>query len=142
MDDPTQPVDDPTQPTAAIELDADLGLLRVEIRGTYRLEAWVKLIQTVSNTDGYEPGMDALYVATDALFDFSQDDVQVLTAWVKERIGFWGEGWRYATVVSSDLMFGMSRMVASWFDDAPFEAKVFRSEEEARAWIDEGRGRG
>ena len=42
---------------------------------------------------------------------------------------------RRALVAGSDLGFGLARMFATLHDDAPEEVQVFRSLEEARAWL-------
>ena len=130
---------DAETPTADIELDAERGLLRVELHGTFDVQSWMKVIERVGATEGYAPGMDALYVANDAVFEFSQDDILRLRRWIDGSLEYWGSGWRYATVAPRDYMYGMCRMISTWFDDAPFESQVFRTEAEARAWIDAGR---
>ena len=129
---------DSETPQTTYAVDADAGLLRVHMDGIYSLEEWFKLMARVQDLDGYEPGMNALYDAQVATFDFSAEEVRSLTAWVNQRVGNWGSDWRFAIVVSTDLMFGVSRMVASWFADAPFEARVFWTTAEAEEWISEG----
>lgn len=130
---------EPSENSTTMVVDPDRNLLRVTLEGRYDLRDWLEVIQAVGMVEGYEPGMDALHDARDAYFDFTHEDVRILTDWVRGRMDVWGSRWRYATVVSTDLMYGLSRMVASWFADAPFEASVFRSMEAAEAWIAEGR---
>jgi hypothetical protein len=41
----------------------------------------------------------------------------------------------YLSVVPTDLLYGMSRMWQAFTDETHWERQIFRSEEEARAWI-------
>lgn len=43
---------------------------------------------------------------------------------------------RSAVVAPDDLAFGLSRMIAAYRGDGPGESGVFRSEAEARAWLE------
>ncbi len=42
---------------------------------------------------------------------------------------------RIAIVASDDAAYGLSRMYQAYRDDAPFELRVFRDLEDARAWL-------
>jgi len=117
------------------DVDQDRNLLVTRLEGVFELDDWLGVIQSLSQVEGYRPGMDALYLVDGARFDFSQDDILTLQAWIQDRIGFWGSGWRYATVAAEDVTYGTSRMIAAWFDDAEFESRVFRTEKEAMDWL-------
>lgn len=123
--------------STTIVVDPDLGLLRVTLSGRYDLRSWIELIQGITSVPGYEPGMNALYDAREAQYDFSRDDVRHLAEWIHARLDEWGEGWRHATIVSTDVMDSLTRTVGSWFEDAPFQAAVFREEDDAVRWLTE-----
>lgn len=127
---------------AEIQVDGDAHRVRLSFNGTLGLADLMAVISRIAGMDGYEPGMDALYDLRQATFTFGHVDVQELREWAEGSFGVWGTDWRLAAVADSDLMFGYSRMMESWFTDAPWDVRSFRDLESAIAWLEEGGRRG
>lgn len=126
---------------ADLHVDVEARRVTLAFRGTLDIMDLMRVVQRIAETDGYEPGMDAVYDLRNARFAFGQEHVQELRAWADGTLNTWGTGWRLAAVASDDVMFGYSRMLAGWFADAPWDARAFRDLESALGWLDEGRGR-
>ena len=113
-------------------------LLRVRLEGRYDVAGLLGVVDSVTGVEGYVPGMNALCDATAAEFDFQAGDVRVFADSAGADVHIWGSDWRFAIAVSSDLMYGLSRMIGAWFEDAPFQVGVFRSTDDAEGWISAG----
>ena len=122
------------------QVSADDHRLRVRLEGRYDLAGLLGVIGSVVGVEGYVPGMDALYDATAAEFAFDAGDVRAFADTAGADFSIWGSDWCFAIAVSSDLMYGLSRMIGAWFEDAPFQVGIFRSLDEAERWIDAGGG--
>lgn len=116
-------------------VDPERRILHLRFCGEFTLEDFLPFVGSIRSLDGYEPGMDAVYDYREASFLFSAADVQALRGQMQGQELDWGTNWRLAAVVSTDVMFGICRMMSTWFDDAPWDSAVFRSMEEADAWV-------
>ena len=121
-------------------VDPERRVLHLRLLGGFPLDQFLVFVAGITSLEGYEPGMDALYDAREAEFLFTAADVQALREQMMGQELMFGTDWRLAAVVSTDVMFGICRMLSSWFDDAPFDSRVFRSLEEAEAWVGHPRG--
>jgi len=116
-------------------VDEDLHVLRIVLEGTIDLESWRTVLQKLPETPGLRPGINTLVDARAASLDFFLTGSRPLIELVKAYLGKRGGGYRSAWVVSSDLDYGVSRMVQSTLRALPIEAAVFRDIGEAEAWV-------
>ncbi|MDJ0710745.1 MAG: STAS/SEC14 domain-containing protein [Woeseiaceae bacterium] len=65
-------------------------------------------------------------------FDFTAAEIRQIAARVKKK---WPHAERVAFVAADDLTFGLARMFEAFREEEGFLTKVFRDEEEARAWL-------
>ncbi len=118
-----------------IEIDKDKKLAQVKAGGKVdALEIKEIFIETVAHKD-WKAGFDMLcdYRNIDD-FDVSTEDIDDFTEWLISIDELIGDG-RCAVVASKDAVYGMSRMWEIISSDRPQEICIFRTREDAVAWL-------
>lgn len=86
---------------------------------------------TLAREPGFEPDFDQLWDLTAVeRFEIREADLKRLA-----HSPYFGRGARRAIVVRTDLAYGMARQFEALRSVAPDEVRIFRSMEEARAWL-------
>lgn len=119
--------------------DAARKVLIHRALGTLSIVAIVRARRNALASGDYPQNAPALWdlrqgSAADISFDEVWEMVEGIRQWGAERPNFGG---RTAILVTSDVNYGMARIYASLADQLPRQTRVFRSESEALAWLQE-----
>lgn len=112
-------------------IDISRGLVLARVLGSINPEGAVAHLHALGEDPDFEPSFDLIFDLTESTG--SRATPAQLRA-VIEASPF-GSGSRRAAVVSEDYAYGMARMYEVYVEDLGGEFQVFRSLEEARAWL-------
>lgn len=129
---------DATEPQTLVDFRPEERLVRVRFEGTFTVDEWLDALDGVVADAAYLPGMNVLHDLRGAKIDIPPTQVGSMLGRLRERVGAWGEGWRYGMVVTDPLTYGLSRLGTVWFEDAPFEISIFRDPDQAEGWLRRG----
>lgn len=115
---------------------SDLDAVHFEISGDFTLTEYLEAMKAFLESERFRPGIPSIW-------DFRQveeasitgEDLRAIAGYQEQIAANRGPTWRVALVVASDLSYGLSRMFEAYAKSAPNEVTVFRSMEEAEAWI-------
>ncbi len=122
-------------PQWSMRVDDERGLLRIFLSGRFRLDEWFEVLDAMSTTPGFRPGLHAIFDGREAQFGFSSEEIQRLVMKLRARVESRGTGFRSAFVVGVEVDYGIARMITALTDQLPFEAAAFRSITEAESWV-------
>jgi len=114
--------------------DETLGCILVQWRGTFSREEADAYSRDVAKLPGFSAGLDFFH-------DMRQADVKVSGTVIRDAAKVESPPSNPDTVrkaailVSSDVGFGMMRMLATFRDRPGLDLNVFRDLEEAKAWL-------
>jgi len=115
------------------EVDIPNRVVRARVEGTLTDADLIECDNALRNDPDFDPAYRLLLDLTSADWDaVTANGVRALAA----RPPLFASSARRALVVHSDLGFGMSRMFELLRESRPDEFRVFRSIEEAAAWLD------
>jgi hypothetical protein len=116
--------------------DPDRGLARLTARGVYGAGDIMAMLTAFRDDPRLRAGMDLLADLRQATFTLGGDDLRRLLRAMVESSAQHGAH-RTAVVVSSPLMFGLSRQVASYLDvfRMPATFQIFYDLAAAEAWL-------
>jgi len=115
-------------------IDSDAGIVQVVVQGSLVLEEMLATIAAVAEDPLFQKGLHVLSDHRTIAAPATTDQVMGLIQQARkfqEKLG----GTRWAIVVSSDLSFGMMRMLSAFAEPIPLRVEVFREYEEALAWL-------
>ena len=117
-----------------LEYDRDKNILFGSYSGTFTLQDFETQLAEIVSTSTFPANVPTIWDLTE--MDFSQMDWDFINKLLEIRAKFPTRGDALiAIVAATDLTFGVSRMYASKGDSLPQTMQVFRSIEDAEAWI-------
>ena len=117
-----------------LEYDRDKNILFGSYSGTFTLQEFETQLAEIVSTSTFPANVPTIWDLTE--MDFSQMDWDFINKLLEIRAKFPTRGDALiAIVAATDLTFGVSRMYASKGDSLPQTMQVFRSIEDAEAWI-------
>jgi hypothetical protein len=115
---------------------ADIDAAVFEVAGEFSVADYLDAMDRFMRSEGFYPGINSIWDVRQAVTDaITGEDLQVIAEHIKKIASKRGPKWKVAIVVGSDLNYGLSRMFQAYTGSSPGEAQVFRSIEEAEAWI-------
>lgn len=117
------------------EIDVQLGLETVTVRGKVGPDAIVTAMRDRFEDPDHRPGMNLLVDGRGASLILAGQDVRSLVSFMRETRAQRGSGFRFALVSDRDETFGLGRMLQAYADDLPEDIQVFRDLESARRWV-------
>lgn len=120
-----------------IDIDSAKGLVSVRVSGTVSNEDLLAANHRLLETPGFRPSLNQLVDMRQALS--SSVDGQGVRLFMDEKPLFASTSKR-AFVVSSDLGYGLARMIELKRDGAAGTIVVFRQMEDALAWLADSSG--
>ena len=108
-------------------VSGDFGLVDVQ-------PAW----QAMLAHPDFRPDMNVMWDfrgITNLKDQFSSADIQQIASMTVDHLQQREKKYRLALVAERDLLFGFSRMFAAYTGELPMDLRVFRSLDEARAWL-------
>jgi hypothetical protein len=119
----------------AVQYSIREGVLTMELAGTYEPKDVVsRFLEAIAEPDCPRPAMLLVDVSrSESLATRSAADIRM----VAEFLGPYAErvGGRCAVVAPSDVQFGLSQMGAVYSQGVGVSAQVFRTREDALAWL-------
>ena len=116
-------------------IDVARNLIYRELQGRVSPEEIIASIDSVVNDPDFDPGMNSLndlrQVVHQADREFVMNIAHTIVGY-SEKL----KSGKVALVVSSDVVFGMMRMLQSYVGDAPLDIMVFKDIEEAEYWLE------
>lgn len=114
----------------------DIDAVLFEFVGEFTLGEYFDGMEAFLGSDVFRPGINTLW-------DFRQVSVDSVTPGILRSVAQYnqtlapnrGETWKVALVVSAEVAFGLSRMFSAYVDSAPNDVQVFRSMDDAEAWL-------
>ena len=117
-----------------LEYDRDKNILFGSYSGAFTLQEFETQLAEIVSTSTFPANVPTIWDLTE--MDFSQMDWDFINKLLEIRAKFPTRGDALiAIVAATDLTFGVSRMYASKGDSLPQTMQVFRSIEDAEAWI-------
>ncbi len=121
-----------------VQYDKDLDILVVEVSGDLSADVYEQAIDAVLKSPSFRPNINVIYDLRSARGMFlTPEQVRTVAARARSFAPRRGTSWKAALVVSGILEYGLGRMFEYVSDGAPYQVRVLRSMEEARAWIAE-----
>jgi hypothetical protein len=120
----------------AIEVLPDLRLVRITLEGRLDIRDVQTTITQFRALPLYQPGMDRLWDLRQATLDITGEDVRQVVALLEQLPPATVVG-KVAFVTASSVAYGLVRMLETYAELAslPSEAAVFRTLDEALAWL-------
>ena len=119
-----------------LEYNSDKNILFGSYSGMFTLQAFEAQLAEIVSTATFPANVPTIWDLTE--MDFSQMDWDFINKLLEIRAKFPTRGNALnAIVAQTDLTFGISRMYASKGDSLPQTMQVFRSVEDAEAWIED-----
>lgn len=109
------------------------GILCAELSSYYSNAEIIDCLEEALDDEGFKPGMNILIDATRSARARTTDEVLELVNWIRtkrDRLGM-----RCAIVASTDVHYGMSRMLAYYVDSHGVSVEVFRNMEDGVHWV-------
>ena len=118
----------------SIQIDKKQGIVYRVIKGTVTVDEIVESFISVLESDDYHPGMKTLTDMREVIHFVTPQDVRHIAGFILEQMSTIG-ALKAAIVVSSDVSFGMTRMLKAHVDSGSTDIRVFREMEEATLWL-------
>jgi hypothetical protein len=115
-------------------IDKEAGVVYRTATGHLEMEELVTVVLGAIDHPDYRPGMKSLTDLRGIDHEVTREDIQRLAELLRGRQTEISGG-RGAIVVSSDVSFGMARMLEGLTTQVPYELNVFRDIAEACAWL-------
>ncbi len=117
-------------------VEPERAIFFTEMWGRMNMEDSRRYFEDLASHPDYRPEFDGLIEMRDIEGTLTADELRGIAEMT--RVPSSGRRPRRALVVESDLHFGLMRMLEAYTSDGPREYRVFRTKEDALAWI-EGR---
>ncbi len=115
-------------------IDSERGFVFTTITGEITVGDVLADIERLAAQPSYRPEMPGIVDMRQATTHMTAEQIEQIAQTLKKRPNVVSHT-RRALLVSSDLLYGLYRMFESFADENPTEYRVFRDENEARAWI-------
>jgi hypothetical protein len=117
-------------------IDTEKGIVYTTVSGALTLNEIRADMEHLNTEAGYHPGMPVLVDLRGVVKLLTKEETAQLADFIKSNPRTVKRGQR-ALLVGSELAFGMYRMLESLASGSAVEYRVFRSEQEARIWIED-----
>mgnify|MGYP003593379463 CR=1 FL=1 len=116
----------------------DQKLIVCTLAGEVSLEEVIGLVLKINEDSDIDPGIDVVTDVTGLKTPLTLEDMRYMAQRSAEGLLRGKKGDKMAIVASDDLNFGLSRMyeIDTSIRKNPYTVRVFRSWEEAMAWLD------
>lgn len=118
-----------------VQLRSDLGLVVLRWSGDITLNDVERAFSEMPEMDGFRPGLNLLSDTRGCTTDMGWWQVRHLAASARAREHAWGRC-KWATVVSSDLIYGLARIYVTLASGGDIRNQVFRDPLAALAWLE------
>ena len=119
-----------------VVIDKAAGIAVFKLSGPLSAESFRSALDELVAHPDFTPGMNILAVFQPGSFArLSLADICSISEYETSKVEQLGAGYKLALVVSSAVDFGMSHMYQTWSEHYPRECRIFRSLDEARAWV-------
>ena len=119
-------------------IDIDARVITRTVRGATTFDEITGVFEETLAHPDFRPGMDAIWDLRQAdLTNLTRDDMRCIAEYMQRKSETRGTGYKAALVVFREVDFGFSRMCKTYADDLPVRLQIFRSLEEAQAWLAE-----
>jgi hypothetical protein len=119
-----------------IRYDKELDALVMTIDEDLSFNLYKRVIDAVMQSPHFRPGINVLYdIRRASARSLSTSDIHLVSDYGKSLARLRGPSWKAAILVSGIVEYGLGRMFEMINIEAPFEARVFRREEDAREWL-------
>ncbi len=118
--------------------DIDAALFKFV--GEFTMAEYSGAMKAFMDSDVFRPGMNTLWDLQELTVESVTTDVVKTVADYMEAFAPQHEGltWKVALVVGADVVYGVSRMFTAYAESAPNQVMVFRSMDDAEAWLVSG----
>lgn len=117
-------------------IDIQTGVLMRTVRGAISFEEFTRVIEETLVHPDFRPGMDSIWDLRQAdLTNLTREDMRRIVEYIERQDETRGTGYKAALVVSREVDYGFTRMYKTYADGLPVRLDIFRSLEEARAWL-------
>ena len=120
--------------TLTHRIDAESGIVYVDVVGSFTMKEIKALIDTVVNDPDFRRGYHILSDHRRIGDPATPGQVRGTLEHVAALIDALGES-KWAIVASKEASYGMMRMMEMLAEDLPIQISVFRDPEEARDWL-------
>ena len=116
-------------------IDVENNLVHRKLIGRVSAAEVLESIETVFNDPDFDPRMKSLNDLREVI---NTADTEYIMELAQAMIGYSGElgSTQIAIVVSTDVIFGMIRMLQSYISESPLDVMVFKDLNEAMAWLE------
>lgn len=118
-----------------VKLRSDLGLVVLRWSGDITQNDVERAFAEMPEMDGFRAGLNLLSDARGCTTDLGWWQVRHLAAFARARERAWGSC-KWATVVSSDLIYGLARIYVTLASGGEIRNQVFRDPLAALAWLE------
>lgn len=116
-----------------------LDAVLFEYSGEFSMAEYLDGMRSFLDSELFRPGIDTLWDFRSVTVESVTPDLLKSVAAYNERLApERGSSWKVALVVGADVAFGLSRMFAVYVESAPNEVMVFKTMDEAEAWLASG----
>jgi len=115
-------------------IEADRRRIRAVVAGDFKLDDVLEAIDASVSDPDFEPGFDVLSDHSEVGAPMGTDQLKQMTAHL-QRLSRQLKDARWAIVASKPVSYGMMRMLSVFAERVPMRVEVFRSLEEAEAWL-------
>ncbi|MCK4775459.1 MAG: STAS/SEC14 domain-containing protein [Candidatus Krumholzibacteria bacterium] len=118
------------------EIEPRKGVILTTVSGTVTEEEVTKYLGEVFlHPKRGHPYREIFDLRDVTKFDVDMEGARRIVAFAKHYQAHWENG-QVALVAPRDYEFGMARVIGAYADDMPFEFRVFRNMNDAKAWIE------
>ena len=117
-----------------IKSDDALGCIFIKWRGTFSAEEGFAQYRETAQLESFQQGSHLFHDARLGDFNIPNSEIRKVAEAPSPKVDS-NNVRKVATLVSSDLAFGMMRALGAFRERPGLELKVFRDLEEAKAWL-------
>lgn len=117
------------------QIDKEAGWVLTVVEGEWSFGDHQTAFEALLADPGFEPGMNALFDASEATAAPTAEDLQALLELIRSKYVERGSKYKAALVAADDLGYAVSRMLESMSHDSAFTVRTFRARKDAEAWL-------
>ena len=117
-----------------ISIDKENGLVTRVIRGRVTTDEVLKSLKQVLDHPDYHQGIKSLTDLREVTPQAETVEIKKIAQLIKDQ-GERLKGGKAAVLVSTQITYGMMRMLQAYCDESPLEIRVFYSLDKAEAWL-------